>query len=73
MDELPDEGIFFLDKTSEFAGGDDLDGNSRKKRAPLQGISRRRHPCKEDDRKSFPNATSKEAQRTAILPVCHKR
>ena len=33
VDELPDEGIFFLDKTSEFAGGDDLDGNSRKKRA----------------------------------------
>ena len=33
MDEIPDEGIFFLDKTSEFAGGDDLDGISRKKRA----------------------------------------
>ena len=33
VDELPDEGIFFLDKTSEFAAGDDLDGISRKKRA----------------------------------------
>ena len=33
VDEIPDEGIFFLDKTSEFAGGDDLDGISRKKRA----------------------------------------
>ena len=73
MDELPDEGIFFLDKTSEFAGGDDLDGNSRKKRARSKVSRVDAILARKMTEKSFPNATSKEAQRTAILPVCHKR